>query len=115
MLAHEVTKMGIDEPGLRDEIYCQIVKQLIDNPNPDSISRGWNLMTLCLSSFPPSDEFENYLELLMRNCQQDRCVRKLHKIVFEGARQRAIGVEDIEVVQHRSSRFSIAMPSPDLS
>lgn len=114
MLAHEVTKMGIDEPGLRDEIYCQLVKQLIDNPNPDSISRGWNLMALCLSSFPPSDEFENYLELFMRNCQQDRCVRKLHKIVFEGARQRAIGVEEIEVVQHRSSRFSIAMPSPDI-
>ena len=93
--------------AVRDEIYCQIVKQLIDNPGKSSVARGWNLMALCLSTFPPSDEFENFLELFLRTNHQDRSVRKLHKIVYRGARTAPIPVEEIEEIQHRGSRFSI--------
>ena len=64
-------------------------------------------MALCLSTFPPSDEFENFLELFLRTNHQDRSVRKLHKIVYRGARSAPIGVEEIEEIQHRGSRFSI--------
>jgi hypothetical protein len=93
--------------AVRDEIYCQLVKQLIDNPGKSSVARGWNLMALCLSTFPPSDEFENFLELFLRTNHQDRSVRKLHKIVYRGARSAPIAVEEIEEIQHRGSRFSI--------
>ena len=98
-------------PAVRDEIYCQLVKQLIDNPGKASVSRGWNLMALCLSTFPPSDEFENFLELFLRTNHQERNVRKLHKIVYRGARAAPIAVEEIEQIQHRGSRFSIVMPN----
>ena len=64
-------------------------------------------MALCLSSFPPSDEFENFLELFLRTNHQDRSVRKLHKIVYQGARTAPITVEEIEQIQHRGARFSI--------
>merc|ERR1711871_1333572 len=112
LLAQEVTRCGLENHGIRDEIYCQIVKQLIDNPQRSSVSRGWNLMALCLQTFPPSDQFENYLELFLRENHQDRSVRKLHKIVFGGAREEPIAVGDIEAVQHRGSRFSVVGMTP---
>ena len=72
-------------------------------------------MALCLSTFPPSDEFENFLELFLRTNHQDRSVRKLHKIVYRGARSAPVPVEEIEEIQHRGSRFSIVGGSDMLS
>jgi len=39
---------------LRDEVYCQICKQVNRNPDAVSCVRGWQLMVIMLSSFPPS-------------------------------------------------------------
>ncbi|QRV79386.1 Rho GTPase-activating-like protein [Ceratobasidium sp. AG-Ba] len=56
---------GIDHGELRDEIYCQVVKQLTDNPNPESTFRGWQLLCVLLVTFPPSKNFEGYLRSFM--------------------------------------------------
>ena len=41
----------------RDEIYCQICKQLVRNNNRKSRMLGWTLLSICLGMFPPTDLF----------------------------------------------------------
>ena len=53
---------------LRDEIYCQLIKQTTNNPNPESLKRGWQLFGICSGAFPPSKEFEPFL---LTHCQRN--------------------------------------------
>ncbi|KAJ8613027.1 hypothetical protein CTAYLR_004053 [Chrysophaeum taylorii] len=65
-LCVEVVSAGLMRADLRPEIYCQLMKQLSGNPSPDSSSKGWTLMMMCLLVFPPEAELENYLHIFIR-------------------------------------------------
>lgn len=46
---------------LRDEVYCQLIKQTTNNPNQEALLKGWQLIGLCSGVFPSSEEFYPYL------------------------------------------------------
>ena len=48
---------GIERPELRDEIFCQLIRQVSNNPKEESIVRGWHFLTLCTIAFLPSKNF----------------------------------------------------------
>jgi len=112
----EVVAMGLANPPLRDEIYTQIIKQLRDNPSQESVQKGWKMMGLCLTTFPPGADFENFLEVFLRKFSNPapKYVGALHKIMFEGAMsapptlQEMMNVE--ETLTTRSRGFSEPLP-----
>eukprot|EP01034_Spumella_vulgaris_P022727 gene22727-28883_t len=46
---------------LHDEVYCQLMKQTRRNASAESTERGWQLMLICLITFPPSKRLLPFL------------------------------------------------------
>ncbi|KAJ3044171.1 Unconventional myosin-VIIb [Rhizophlyctis rosea] len=58
-----VVNIGMEKEALRDEIFCQILKQCIGGSSAkiDSPRRAWDLLLLCATFFSPSSTLEPYL------------------------------------------------------
>ncbi|TMW63894.1 hypothetical protein Poli38472_014804 [Pythium oligandrum] len=48
--------------AIKDEIYCQLCKQLTRNPNSNAALNGWLLLHACVVTFPSSKALSPYLE-----------------------------------------------------
>uniref|UniRef100_A0A3Q2GJ36 Myosin VIIB n=1 Tax=Cyprinodon variegatus TaxID=28743 RepID=A0A3Q2GJ36_CYPVA len=86
---HYIVGYGIIRPDLRDEIYCQICKQLHENSNRNSYFRGWILLSLCLGVFPPSQLFLKYLQSFIRFAPggfPSYLAERLRRTLMNGAR-----------------------------
>ncbi|XP_003378741.1 putative myosin head [Trichinella spiralis] len=60
ILSNYIIQKGIDNKNLRDEIYAQVINQIHGNPNQANAERGWRLLGLCASAFPPTDAMFKY-------------------------------------------------------
>lgn len=49
-----IINQGLQRMDLRDEIFCQLMRQTSDNPHEDLCLRVWQIMCLCVVSFHPS-------------------------------------------------------------
>jgi len=83
-LATEILHGCCSEKSLRDEALCQIIKQITNNSDQQSVKKGWDLMKLCLATFPPDDDFENYLECWIREQapQKEVFLVRLHRTIY---------------------------------
>ncbi|KAL4220590.1 TRAFAC class myosin-kinesin ATPase superfamily [Mactra antiquata] len=84
-----VTALGIYHSELRDELYCQIVKQLTNNPSRNSSIRGWVMLFLFAGSFLPSEKFAPVLFQILRDGPTEhaqRVERLLRRTFMVGTR-----------------------------
>lgn len=52
---------------MQTEAFVQLMKQLTDNPSPQSIRLGWQLFSLLLQCFPPEVEVMNVVANFIRS------------------------------------------------
>lgn len=65
---------GIERPELRDEIFCQLIRQVTDNPKDESVFRGWHFLALCTIAFHPSKNFNKVCFLTQHNPLMIVCI-----------------------------------------
>ncbi|XP_036834842.1 unconventional myosin-VIIa isoform X2 [Oncorhynchus mykiss] len=86
---HSIVGYAIVRRDLRDEIYCQICKQLQENGNRSSFYRGWILLSICLGIFPPTERFIKFLQSFIRFGPMGYapyCAKRLRRTVANGVR-----------------------------
>ncbi|KAI0331024.1 hypothetical protein GY45DRAFT_673978 [Cubamyces sp. BRFM 1775] len=108
---------GLSHGELRDEIYCQVMKQLNGNPNKESTFKGWQLLCVLLVTFPPSKDFETYLRSYIQQATNQHegridvmakyCLRRLAYICKKGPRGKPPTVAEIETASDAAFNPSI--------
>ncbi|XP_072547051.1 unconventional myosin-VIIb [Salminus brasiliensis] len=86
---HIIVGYAIVKPDVRDEIYCQICKQLTKNTNQKSCNRGWVLLSICLGIFPPTELLTKYLQSFIRRGSSEyssNCAERLQRTLENGER-----------------------------
>ncbi|XP_076018235.1 unconventional myosin-VIIb-like [Genypterus blacodes] len=87
---HIIVGYALSRPDIRDEVYCQICKQLVNNKNKSSRQQGWILLSICLGVFPPSKDYMKYLESFLRRGPDGYgayCTERLRRIKANGERK----------------------------
>ncbi|XP_014277405.1 unconventional myosin-XV isoform X2 [Halyomorpha halys] len=93
--------------ALRDEVYCQLMKQTTSNKR-DSCQRGWRLLSIVAAYFTCSDTLKPYLIKYLETAAYDKrrahhgtasvCLQNLRKTLKYGGRKNVPSVEEVTAV-----------------
>ncbi|KAL7849296.1 hypothetical protein SRHO_G00209190 [Serrasalmus rhombeus] len=108
-LTDQIFGPALQHMALRDEIYCQIMKQMTSNNNGLSLERGWQLMWLCCGLFPPSQALlrhtQRFLESRAREPLSAACLQRLKGMLSIDARKMPPHQVEVDAIQQNSSQI----------
>ncbi|GAU92977.1 hypothetical protein RvY_04984-2 [Ramazzottius varieornatus] len=97
-------------PTLRDEIYCQIIKQTTNNKSvkPDSCQLGWRFLSIIAAYFDCSEVLRPYLFKYLETAAYDKrrpyhgtalvCLQNLRKTLKYGGRKNVPSVDEVTAI-----------------
>ncbi|KAJ2340642.1 hypothetical protein IWW50_006670, partial [Coemansia erecta] len=102
--------VGIRAQLMRDEIFCQLAKQVTGNPSPGAIERGWTLLAVLLYAFRPTHLLQPHLGAFVDaapvpTLQLRRLLRlQLERVKRAGGRATEINAGELRLIMTVPSR-----------
>ncbi|KAJ7316027.1 hypothetical protein JRQ81_002189 [Phrynocephalus forsythii] len=119
---YKILQLCKEKENLCDEVYCQVIKQITQNPQQHSCSRGWQLLSLLTGYFLPSSTLMPYATKYLQQASADdtnlckeiawTCQRNLRKNIQNGGRRHLPSRVEMEAFLkgHTSRQVSVNLP-----
>ncbi len=78
-ITQRVDELVVDafrDEQVRNHVFISVMKQCRANPLPLAVQAGWDLLAFCLTLFPPSPDFEDFLAAFLRKPENKAFCRK---------------------------------------
>lgn len=111
-----IFKPAINNELIRDEIYCQIMKQLTENRIQISEERGWELMWLATGVMLPSTGLLKELLDFLKTRTNPLAVESLQRVqktMRNGVRQHPPYIIEVEAIRYRTMQIYHKIYFPD--
>lgn len=116
MNTEEIFTPAVSDETLRDELFCQIMKQLTENNIQSSEERGWDLMWLVTGLMVPSQtlmkELQEFLKTRPHPVAKDS-LQRLQKTLKSGNRKHPPYVVEVESIRQRTIQIFHKIYFPD--
>lgn len=116
MNTEEIFESAMTDEILRDELYCQIMKQLTENSIAVSEERGWDLLWLATGLVAPTQAvLKELLEFLKTRPHPvaKECLQRLQKIIKNGNRKYPPYIVEVESIRQRTIQIYHKIYFPD--
>lgn len=111
-----IFQSALNDEILKDEVYCQIMKQLTENNMNTSEERGWDLMWLATGLLVPTSsllkELQDFLKTRPHPIAKESLVR-LQKTLKIGNRKYAPYIVEVDSIRTRSMHIFHKIYFPD--
>ena len=112
----EIFSGALENDLLRDEVYCQIMKQLTENTLPQSEELAWDLMWLASGLMIPSQVLLKELQEFLKSRSHPvakECQLRLQKTIKNGNRKFPPYIVEVESIRSRSLQIYHKIYFPD--